>query len=129
MYEPHICDNCMECVKACPGRAISEKGKTDSWRCAVYYNGGNGSKNPFMPPDAFNGFDNRFDIINGTADLPRAAEAFLAHIGEARIVAFYGAMGAGKTTFITAVCEALGVRDVVNSPTFTIVNEYRDRRG
>ena len=66
-------------------------------------------------------------IINGTADLPRAAKVFLQHIGDARILAFYGAMGAGKTTFITAVCEALGVQDVVNSPTFTIVNEYRDR--
>lgn len=66
-------------------------------------------------------------IINGTADLPRAARVFLQHIGPARIIAFYGAMGAGKTTFITAVCEALGVRDVVNSPTFTLVNEYRDR--
>ena len=66
-------------------------------------------------------------IVNGTSDLPRAAEVFLQHIGKARILAFYGAMGAGKTTFITAVCEALGVRDVVNSPTFTIVNEYRDR--
>ena len=65
--------------------------------------------------------------INGTADLPRAAKVFLQHIGDARILAFYGAMGAGKTTFITAVCEALGVQDVVNSPTFTIVNEYRDR--
>ena len=66
-------------------------------------------------------------IINGTADLPRAAKVFLQHIGDARILAFYGAMGAGKTTFITSVCEALGVQDVVNSPTFTIVNEYRDR--
>ena len=68
-------------------------------------------------------------IINGTQDLPRAARAFLAHKGEATVVAFYGAMGAGKTTFITAVCEALGVRDVVSSPTFTIVNEYRDGTG
>ena len=66
-------------------------------------------------------------IVNGTADLPRAAKAFLDHKGEATVVAFYGARGAGKTTFITAVCEALGVRDVVTSPTFTIVNEYRDR--
>lgn len=66
-------------------------------------------------------------LINGTEDLPRAAKVFLEHIGDARIIAFYGAMGAGKTTFITAVCEALGVQDVVNSPTFTIVNEYRDR--
>ena len=68
-------------------------------------------------------------FINGTEDLPRAAKVFLEHLGDARIFAFYGAMGAGKTTFITAVCEALGVKDVVNSPTFTIVNEYRDRNG
>ena len=66
-------------------------------------------------------------FINGTQDLARAANVFLAHAGEARIIAFYGAMGAGKTTFITALCRALGVEDVVNSPTFTIVNEYRDR--
>ena len=65
--------------------------------------------------------------INGLDDLPRAARAFLDHRGDHTIVAFYGQMGAGKTTFITAVCDALGVRDVVNSPTFTIVNEYRDR--
>lgn len=68
-------------------------------------------------------------IINGTQDLPRAARVFLDHIGESRVIAFYGSMGAGKTTFITALCEALGVRDVVNSPTFTIVNEYRDGAG
>ncbi|MBR3064791.1 MAG: tRNA (adenosine(37)-N6)-threonylcarbamoyltransferase complex ATPase subunit type 1 TsaE [Bacteroidales bacterium] len=68
-------------------------------------------------------------IINGTQDLPRAARAFLAHIGNHRILAFYGSMGAGKTTFITALCEALGVRDIVNSPTFTLVNEYRDAAG
>ena len=68
-------------------------------------------------------------IINGTQDLPRAAGAFLDHIGERRIIAFYGSMGAGKTTFITALCAALGVRDVVNSPTFTIVNEYRAGSG
>lgn len=68
-------------------------------------------------------------IINGTSDLPRAARAFLDHKGTSNVVAFYGSMGAGKTTFITAVCEALGVRDIVTSPTFTIVNEYRDAAG
>ncbi len=68
-------------------------------------------------------------IINGTADLPRAARVFLEHKGPANVVAFYGSMGAGKTTFITALCEALGVEDVVNSPTFTLVNEYRDSAG
>ena len=67
--------------------------------------------------------------INGIGDLPRAARAFLDHLGDHTIVAFHGQMGAGKTTFITAVCEALGVRDVVNSPTFTLVNEYRDGAG
>ena len=67
--------------------------------------------------------------INGTADLPRAARAFLDHKGPASVVAFYGTMGAGKTTFITALCDVLGVRDVVCSPTFTIVNEYRDGKG
>ena len=64
---PHLCDNCGECIKAWPGHAIGEDGELDSWRCAVYYNGANGSKNPFMPPDAFSERDDRLDIINGTA--------------------------------------------------------------
>ena len=64
-----LCDGCNECIKACPGCAIDENGKTDSWRCAVYYNGANGSKNPFMPPEAFATFDyeKKMEIINGTA--------------------------------------------------------------
>ena len=57
--------------------------------------------------------------------LPAAASAFAAQIGSRRIFAFYGAMGAGKTTFIRALCHALGSTDEVNSPTFAIVNEYR----
>lgn len=65
--EYKLCDNCGECVKACPGHAISAEGSVDPWRCAVYYNGANGSKNPFMPPDAFMHFENRLDIINGDA--------------------------------------------------------------
>ena len=65
---PSLCDRCGECVKACPGGAISKEGEIDCWRCAVYYNGANGSKNPFMPPDAYIGFDNRLDIINGIAE-------------------------------------------------------------
>jgi len=69
-------------------------------------------------------------------DLSHIREAAAEFIGKAgiaggknRIFAFYGSMGAGKTTFITALCAELGVDDVVNSPTFTIVNEYRTRTG
>ena len=70
LMEKHLCDNCGECIKACPGRAIGANGKTDTWRCAVYYNGANGSKNPFMPPEAFATFDHdkKMQIINGQAE-------------------------------------------------------------
>lgn len=53
-----------------------------------------------------------------------AAQEFIANIGDRRVFAFYGKMGAGKTTFVKAICEALGVEDVITSPTFAIVNEY-----
>jgi len=53
-----------------------------------------------------------------------AAREFISQIGEHTVFAFYGKMGAGKTTFIKAVCEELGVEDVITSPTFAIVNEY-----
>ena len=64
---PHLCDNCGKCKNACPGNAIKENGEVDPWQCAVYYNGANGTKNPFMPYDAFKDFDNRIDIIAGEA--------------------------------------------------------------
>ncbi len=54
-----------------------------------------------------------------------AAREFVGAMGDATVFAFYGKMGAGKTTFIKAVCEVLGVEDVITSPTFAIVNEYR----
>jgi tRNA threonylcarbamoyladenosine biosynthesis protein TsaE len=62
--------------------------------------------------------------INSLEDISEAARQFVSTIGEHRVFAFYGGMGAGKTTFIKAVCEALGVNDVITSPTFAIVNEY-----
>ena len=66
--------------------------------------------------------------VNGIEDIGRAAETFAAGISRGGVYAFYGAMGAGKTTFIKAVCKVLGVDDAVTSPTFAIVNEYRSER-
>ena len=54
-----------------------------------------------------------------------AAKTFDKNMGNGHVFAFYGKMGAGKTTFIKAICEELGVEDVITSPTFAIVNEYR----
>ena len=62
--------------------------------------------------------------IEKIEDLASAARKFVDEMGENRVFAFYGKMGAGKTTFIKAICEAMGVEDVVTSPTFAIVNEY-----
>lgn len=75
---PHLCDKCGKCIVACPGNAISENGEVDPWQCAVYYNGANGTKNPFMPPDAFSDFENRLEIIAGEAKVtPETAKKIL----------------------------------------------------
>ena len=63
--------------------------------------------------------------INDLENIREASHEFVAALGESTVIAFYGKMGAGKTTFIKAVCEELGVTDVITSPTFAIVNEYR----
>lgn len=63
--------------------------------------------------------------IDNIENIRTAAHEFVAAIGDNTVFALYGKMGAGKTTFIKAVCEELGVEDVITSPTFAIVNEYR----
>ena len=63
--------------------------------------------------------------IDSLVNIHEAAKQFINNMGESSVFAFYGKMGAGKTTFIKAVCECLGVEDVTTSPTFAIVNEYR----
>ena len=59
--------------------------------------------------------------IENIENIREAAREFVANIGESTVFAFYGKMGAGKTTFIKAVCEELGVEDVITSPSFAIV--------
>ena len=68
-------------------------------------------------------------IIQDLEHINEAAQQFIENIGEHTVFAFYGKMGAGKTTFIKAICEALGVDDVITSPTFAIVNEYTAEDG
>ena len=63
-------------------------------------------------------------IIKDIEHIREAAREFIDHMGEARVFAFYGKMGAGKTTFVKAICEELGVQDIITSPTFAIINEY-----
>lgn len=62
-------------------------------------------------------------------DIDKAAEWVLEVAGDKRVIAFYGGMGAGKTTLIRAICKKLGVEDTVASPTFAIVNEYAGGNG
>ena len=68
-------------------------------------------------------------VIKDKKHLADAAQKFLSHFRQHRIFAFYGSMCSGKTTIIKAICRALGAVDIVSSPTFTLVNEYRTAKG
>ena len=68
-------------------------------------------------------------IINSIEEIQEVAEKFIHEIGDKKIFAFNGKMGAGKTTFIKAICEVMGVQETINSPTFSIVNEYEAADG
>lgn len=66
--------------------------------------------------------------INSLEDINSVAAEFIKLVGDKRIFAMHGAMGVGKTTFVKAICEEMGVQDTINSPTFAIVNEYHTAR-
>lgn len=71
--------------------------------------------------------------IKSLKEIDKVAEQFVTFISnsslQSNIIAFFGAMGAGKTTFIKSICKVLGAKETVNSPTFTIVNEYSSEKG
>ncbi|MCQ2192492.1 MAG: tRNA (adenosine(37)-N6)-threonylcarbamoyltransferase complex ATPase subunit type 1 TsaE [Paludibacteraceae bacterium] len=67
--------------------------------------------------------------ITSLDKISEAAAQFIEKMGDNKVFVFYGSMGAGKTTFIKSVCEQMGVTDVINSPTFAIVNEYESGKG
>ncbi len=68
-------------------------------------------------------------IIYQLSGINNAAETLLAQINNVQTIAFHGNMGAGKTTFITAFCKALGVENVISSPTYSIINQYTTKSG
>ena len=64
-------------------------------------------------------------VIHHIDEIRDVARSFIEAMGDSTVFAFRGSMGVGKTTFIKALCEELGIDDVINSPTFAIINEYR----
>ena len=69
------------------------------------------------------------EVIFKLDDIRDAAVKLLAHTGSNKVLAFHGEMGAGKTTFIHALCEAMGVKGTISSPTFSIINQYTTLTG
>lgn len=68
-------------------------------------------------------------ILKDISDIDTAAKIFVEKFGDKKIFAFYGEMGAGKTTFIKAVCKSMEVTGTITSPTFSLVNEYETDNG
>lgn len=66
-------------------------------------------------------------LSENLSDLKKAAKELLSFCGEIKVITLSGNLGAGKTTFIKEICRELGVTDIVSSPTFSIINEYRDK--
>ena len=66
--------------------------------------------------------------IESLSEINEVAKAFLDEYGDRQVIAMYGEMGVGKTTFVKAVCEVLGMVDEANSPSFAIVNEYKGKK-
>ena len=62
-------------------------------------------------------------------DLPQIASQLLDFADDRKVIAFFGEMGSGKTTFIKAICEQIGVKNAMSSPTFALVNEYITAEG
>jgi tRNA threonylcarbamoyladenosine biosynthesis protein TsaE len=69
------------------------------------------------------------DVNFSLENINEAAKTFLAAIGQKKVIALHGQMGAGKTTFVHAICDSLGVNGAVSSPTFSIINEYKSANG
>ena len=67
--------------------------------------------------------------IESIESIDKVAKDFIEIMGDKKVYAFNGKMGAGKTTFIKAICECMGVQETINSPTFSIVNEYEAKNG
>jgi tRNA threonylcarbamoyladenosine biosynthesis protein TsaE len=67
--------------------------------------------------------------IESIDKIDEVAREFIKKMGDKKVYAFNGKMGAGKTTFIKAICESMGVQETINSPTFSIVNEYEAKNG
>ncbi len=68
-------------------------------------------------------------VLKSLSELNVIAEKFLRLMRDNKVFAFFGPMGVGKTTFIKALCNELGVVEIVTSPTFALINEYQTGNG